>query len=153
LFGLRKRVIVIVLVCLVPIPASAGNPKDPEPKVRITCIASEGFLIETDHDKILIEALYGEEACSFCDNPSDEALQDMIHARGEYSNIDLVAVTHMHRDHFFAPFVSDHLSYNLAGKFISCGQSVELLSQEEVFEKFSDRVIEFTPGSPMYADT
>lgn len=150
---MRKWVLLIILASLIPLNGTASDPKVPDPTVRITYIANEGFLIETGQKKILIDALFGEKPYSFCDNPSEKALQEMIHSRGEFSHVDLVAVTHMHRDHFYAPFVSDHLSSNPAGKLISCEQTVELLSQEEDFEKFSERVIDMTPDSLMYKDT
>jgi L-ascorbate metabolism protein UlaG (beta-lactamase superfamily) len=49
--------------------------------------------------------------------------------------------------------VSGHLSANPAARFISCQQTVELLNEEQDFERFSDRVIEMTPDSLMYTDT
>lgn len=128
----------------------AGKPLS---SVQITYIANEGFLIESAHKKILVDALFGEKAMSFCDNPEEETLRDMIAARGEFSDVDLVAVTHRHRDHLFAPFVAGHLSANPAAGFLSCQQTVELLAEEEEYEKFSEQVIEVTPDSLMYKDT
>jgi hypothetical protein len=129
----QKWVLLIILACLVPLNGTASDPKVPDPTVRISYIANEGFLIETKQKKILIDALFGEEPMSFCDNPGEEALDDMIHDRGEFSQIDLVAVTHMHMDHFFTPLVSCHLLANPAARFISCQQTVELLKEEQDF--------------------
>lgn len=155
---MKKRIVFIFLVCLVTVNGMAGKPGEPEDKapevsVVITYIANEGFLIESDSNKILIDALFGEEPYSFCDNPTEAAIQDMVKARGEFKDVDLVAVTHSHRDHFYAPFVAGHMASNPASRFISCQQSVELLSETEEYESVSKRVMEITPDSLLYIDT
>jgi len=157
IFTFMKRThtyfLAVLLGILVQANIFSNEPGEPLSTVRLTYIANEGFLIEVDNKKVLIDALFGEEPSSFCDNPTQKALEDMLKGKGEFEDIDLVAVTHKHRDHFYAPFVAGHLNANPAGRFISCGQSVDLLKSEEGYRKFSDRVIEITPDSLMYKDT
>lgn len=46
----------------------------------------------------------------FCDVPKPEVIRAMTAAEGEFADIDVIAVTHRHGDHFYAIFVSAHLS-------------------------------------------
>jgi len=150
----RYTYILAILLGIIALPDNfAIEPGKPASTVNVTYIANEGFLIEVKDKKILIDALYGEEPYAFCDNPTEEALRDMVDSNGAFEDVDLVVATHMHRDHFYAPFVADHMSSNQSGCFISCEQSVDLLSTEEGYDNFSDRVIEMTPDSLMYKDT
>jgi L-ascorbate metabolism protein UlaG (beta-lactamase superfamily) len=120
--------------------------------VAVTYIANEGFLIETGDTKILIDALFGDHDMGYCHIPTKTTLSAMKGATGNFGDIDIIAVTHRHRDHFHAPFVKRHLTNNREGKLISCPQVTELLMSEDSGINFQERIVEVVPDSFSYID-
>lgn len=150
---LKARLSHAVLLVLF-ISAGCGlSPEDSDQKLKLTYIANEGFLIQANDKSILIDAIFGEEGLGFCDIPDPEVLRAMIVAEGDFEDIDIIAATHRHADHYHAPLVAAHLSNNTHGKFVSCAQAVDFLASEEGYDEFSERVIEITPDSLYYKDT
>jgi L-ascorbate metabolism protein UlaG (beta-lactamase superfamily) len=84
--------------------------KTDERNVEITYIANEGFLIHVGERSILIDAIFGDKEYGFCAIPDSAQIAAMIEAKEQFANIDLTVVTHAHIDHFYAPFVYDHLT-------------------------------------------
>jgi len=122
-------------------------------KAKITYIANEGFLIQIGEKGILVDAIFGERALNFCATPTPESLEQMRASTGVFSEVDLIAVSHNHVDHFHASFVAEHLVANAHAKFVSCAQSVDVLARQQGYDSFSERVIEITPDSLYYQDT
>lgn len=128
--------------------------KNPDKKsVEITYIANEGFLIDAGGKKVLIDGLFGDKEYSFCETPDSSQRDSIINGRGIFAGIDLVAVTHPHSDHFYAPFVAVCLQNNPQTNFISCKQSVDKLAKTDQYMDIRNRVFEITPDSLTYADT
>jgi L-ascorbate metabolism protein UlaG (beta-lactamase superfamily) len=75
-------------------------------------------------------------------NPSDELLQQMENAQPPFDDVDLVAATHHHRDHFTAVCVAKHLLSNPKARFVSTTDAVDLLKSEcsLFFDKIEDRI-------------
>jgi len=109
--------------------------------VEITYIANEGFLIEIDTHKVLIDALFGHQELSFCEVPDSVQLAMMTKGTGIFEDIDLIAATHNHRDHFHAPFVAEHLHHNPTGIFLSCRQATDALKQETKYQSIASQII------------
>jgi len=150
---IRKLIIVQILILISFQLCYTQTIKTDERNIEITYIANEGFLINVGDKSILIDAIFGDKEYGFCDIPDSIQISSMIEAREPYTNIDLIAVTHNHIDHFYAPFVSDHLANNMKGKFISCEQTIEKLAKTDSYEEIKARLIEITPDSLMYQDT
>lgn len=149
----KRKVGIGILLALIVLTGFFLSSEVSDSKLKLTYIANEGFLIEAGHKSILIDALFGEKELGFCDIPTSGAIQAMTAAQDEFAAVDVIAVTHKHLDHFYAPFVAAHLSSNDLGKFISCEQTVDLLSAEKGYGEIRDRVIEITPDSLFYQDT
>jgi len=122
-------------------------------QVEVTYIANEGFLIETGNKKILIDALFGPEEFSFCETPDKLQMQKMTRACGAFSDVDLVAATHNHRDHFHAPFVSKHLLKNEEACLVSTEQSAGELRRLPDYEVFKNRIKTLAPDQNKFIDT
>ena len=110
--------------------------------VNLTYIGNAGFLIECHGKKILIDALFGRgESFTRCANPSDDLLYKMESAQSPFDNVDLIAATHHHRDHFTAVCVAQHLANNPKAQFVSTDDAVNLLkTQCTFFDRIKDRV-------------
>lgn len=122
--------------------------------VKITYIANDGFLIKVNDKTILIDALFGDKEYRFCDIPDRSQLELMKNAKEDFENIDLIAVTHSHVDHFYASFIIKHLANNKHGKFISTEQSIDQIKETCNYnENIIAQLVEVTPDSLTYNDT
>lgn len=149
----RKLIIVQILILISSQLCYTQTNKTDERNVEITYIANAGFLINVGGKSILIDAIFGDEEYEFCDTPDTTQISAMIEAKEQFNNIDLIAVTHRHIDHFYAPFVSGHLINNQNGKFISCEQAIGKLAEIDTYKEIKAQLIEITPNSFTYQDT
>ncbi len=118
---------------------------------KITYISNEGFLIETNGKKVLIDGLFDKIDGNWCDSPSGNLLESLKNSTPPFDNIDLIAITHNHIDHFNEDVVVNQLLSNQKALVICPNQVEEVLANNANYEKFSDRIISITP--PMYCDT
>ncbi|MCX6174272.1 MAG: MBL fold metallo-hydrolase [Ignavibacteriales bacterium] len=149
---MRKITLLLVMLIAIQICYSNNN----EYKVRnveVTYIANEGFLIKVGDKKILIDALFGDKDYGFCDIPKEETMNSILKNENIFKNIDLIATTHAHVDHFYSPFVIEHLMSNTKGQFISCKQSIDNLKKQDKYDKVKNRLFEITPDNFSYKDT
>ncbi len=118
---------------------------------KVTYISNEGFLIENSGKKILVDALFETIEGNWCDSPSDTMVELMKNSSPPFDDIDIIAITHNHRDHFNESVVVNHMLSNKKGIVICPKKVGEILSKNPAFEKFSERIISVTP--PLYSDT
>lgn len=149
---MRMITTLIVMSILIQICYSSNNEYKVR-KVEVTYIANEGFLIKVGDKKILIDALFGDKDYGFCDIPTEETMNSILKNEYYFKDIDLITTTHAHVDHFYPPFVIEHLINNTKGKFISCNQTIEILEKQENYEKIKNNLIEITPEYFTYLDT
>lgn len=118
---------------------------------KITYISNEGFLIEVEGKKILIDALFGTIEGNWCDSPSENTVELMNNSEYPFDNVDIIVITHNHQDHFNESIVVNHLLSNPKGIVICPNQVGEILSKNPNYNELSDRIISLTPQ--MYCDT
>ena len=119
--------------------------------VKVTYISNEGFLTETGGTKILIDGMFGPIAGNWCDSPDALSIESMRFNRPPFEDLDIIAITHQHQDHFDADIVADHMMNNPKGIVICPKQVERLLAQCPHWNDFRDRVISVTPR--LYCDT
>lgn len=120
-------------------------------EVDITYIANEGFLVETASHKIIIDGLFNQIEGDWCDSPTDKMLLKMKNAEAPFNDIDLIAVTHNHVDHFKEDVVMQHLLSNQKAILLCPNQVYSVLSGQEEFVKVKERVVPVTPD--LYSDS
>lgn len=148
------RNITLLIVMLVTVQVCFSNNSYNKVKIiEVTYIANEGFMIKVDDKKILIDAFFGDKEYGFCDIPKAETMNSILKNEDCFKDIDLIATTHAHVDHFYAPFVIEHLMNNQKGKFISCKQSIDNLKEQNNYEMVKNNLFEITPDSFTYVDT
>jgi len=123
----------------------------PQRECKITYISNEGFLIEAEGGKILIDALFGKIDEDWCDSPSENTMELMENSENPFNDVDIIAITHNHRDHFNESIVVKHLLSNPRGIVICPEQVGEILIKNPDYGAFSDRIVSLTPG--MFCDT
>lgn len=111
-------------------------------------LANEGVLVTLPEGTVLIDGLFGD---GLPDYPTvAPATRDSLEGGlGAFGAIDLLLVTHVHRDHFNALAVEQHLIQNPRAHLVAPAQvadSLRILGSE--FERFGDRVhpVDATPG-------
>ena len=113
--------------------------------VKVTYIANEGFLLRSEGSTVLIDALHRGEIEMYA-KPSERTLHDLESAVGEFASVDLILVSHYHRDHFKAESVASHMSANPGARLISSPQVVEEVRRAASKEINSDSAYPMTPG-------
>ena len=98
-----------------------------EPSAKVTYIANEGFLIEVGSHKILIDAVFDDRTITYAHVPDEETLGLIKGSKTPFDEIDLMLVTHSHRDHFSVAPTLEHLEGNPAGILFGPPQVVEVL--------------------------
>lgn len=81
------------------------------PKVKITHIANEGYLITTLHHKILVDALFDEDYGVF-ETPTKETINAIMEGTAPFDSVNLFFLTHYHKDHCNPALVFKYLKRN-----------------------------------------
>ena len=114
-------------------------------KISVTYIANEGFLIESGDKKILIDALFKNNAIDFCDVPSEETIRNILTVKPPFDDVDLLLFTHQHIDHFDADLALTYMKNNKNCNLIGPQQVVDQLSESEGYKEITERVHSITP--------
>lgn len=131
----------IILVTLVLLPSLTFAQKNCE----VTYISNEGFLVEVDGKKVLIDALFDRIAGDWCDSPSDSITDLMKNSKYPFDRIDIVAITHYHIDHFNKNIVVQHMLSNQNAIVICPNQVNAILATNPDYQKIETRIISITP--------
>jgi L-ascorbate metabolism protein UlaG (beta-lactamase superfamily) len=111
------------------------------PAAEVMYIANEGFLIQVGDKKILIDAIFNDATINYAHVPDSGTLASLEKSDPPFDKIDLILVTHRHRDHFAAEPVLRHLASNPDALLLAPPQAIELLPEHE---NFSDRIKEIS---------
>lgn len=139
---MKKIFSFLLIAFLLSLSLSYGAEND---KLHVTYIANEGFLIECGGKKILIDALFDDKTIDFCDVPSMETLNKILAAQSPFDDVDLLLVTHQHRDHFNKNLVITYLKNNKHCDIIGPHQVVDQLRGSNEFEEVEEQVISIMP--------
>jgi L-ascorbate metabolism protein UlaG (beta-lactamase superfamily) len=102
-------------------------------------------MIESGDSKVVVDALFGGFQADWCYVPPDSIVGKMRLASSPFDDIDLIAVTHVHRDHFVADIVRDHLRHNSKAVIVCPPQVEDKLRQSERYAEIQDRVRSVLP--------
>jgi L-ascorbate metabolism protein UlaG (beta-lactamase superfamily) len=126
---------------------AAAGVQAPGPALDVTYVANEGFLIQAANKKVLVDALF--DAGGEYLGPSGETLEQLRGAQGPFAGVDLILVTHRHRDHFNPNMVMAHLRHNPKARLIAHTQVVDQMRNQEGFAQIGERIHEVSlePGA------
>jgi len=125
--------------------SSAMN-TDKDDGVKVTFIGNAGFMITTRHKKILIDALFQGWEHEYL---LPEDIQNALAlAQPPFDNVDLILVSHSHRDHFSHSLVRQHLENDPETAFASQSKISSL------FSSLPNQVVSLdpAPGEPVQMD-
>jgi L-ascorbate metabolism protein UlaG (beta-lactamase superfamily) len=110
------------------------------PQLDVTFVANAGFLVECNHQKIMIDAPFGGFESDWCYVPSDSVVNLMVEAKPPFNDIDIIAYTHYHVDHFNAEMAINHLLHNQSGILVCPSQVDQALAKSVRYSEIRDRV-------------
>ncbi len=134
----------VALFTAVFLAAACGRSDQPAP-LTVTYVANTGFLIECGGKKILIDALFGGFEADWCHIPPGSIVDIMTAARPPFDDIDIIAVTHAHTDHFNPRMVMDHLMNNRRGILVCPAQAAQALETDPRYGEVKDRIRIMSP--------
>jgi len=138
----------IIFLLLFPIISISSFSQD----IQVNYIANDGFLIQVNNKRVLVDALFGNKDFSFAERPDEKLLNEIINGKADFAQIDLACASHSHIDHFYAPFVSEFLNNHPETKWISTAQANEEL--EDLLSKESLSNVEtIVPAQGVRVDT
>lgn len=114
--------------------------------LQVTYIGNAGFMITTNHKKLIIDGLF--RGFDGIYTLPEDIQNKLALAQPPFDNVDLILVTHNHRDHFSSGLVAQHLQNDpntvLAALPSITGQ----------FPNYADRLAAFdpTPEKPVEKD-
>ena len=142
---MKTRSIALAIILLLYSVPSVFPQETPE-ICTITYIANEGFLIETQNHKVLIDALFGDIKGNWCDQPNDSVANLMMKGMAPFDSVDVVLVTHKHSDHFNQQMAVSFLKNNQKSILVCPDQVNEVLKRNPDYEKVSGRVNSLKSG-------
>ncbi|MTK54027.1 MBL fold metallo-hydrolase [Paludibacter sp.] len=107
--------LLLALVCF----NAAGQSKS----LNVTYIANEGFLLRSDHHKVLIDALFDESYGAFA-VPDKAVLQNIQQSVAPFDSIDALFLTHYHKDHCNPVLINQYLDKHPATPLVTSKPSL-----------------------------
>jgi len=95
----------------------------PQHNLKITYIATEGFLLESSTHKVLIDALFSEGLGYFA-VPPQEVIAQIMDCKVPFDNINVYLLTHYHMDHCDPKLINEYLSKHPDIPFVASKPSI-----------------------------
>ena len=105
--------------------------------LQVTYIGNAGFMITTNHKKVIIDGLF--RGFDGIYTLPEDIQNKLALAQAPFDNIDLILVTHNHRDHFSSGLVAQHLQNDPTTVLAA------LPSITGQFPNYTDRLVAFDP--------
>ncbi len=134
-----KGLVYALLFELILAPLTLSDQQN-KPPLTVTYVANEGFLVECEGKKILIDALSGGFQATWCQVPPDSVVELMTAAQPPFDSVDLIAVTHAHVDHFNADIVAGHMKHNPLGVLVCTPHTAQKLESSEHYSEIKSRI-------------
>ena len=114
----------------------------PSGDLAITYVANEGVLLESGGVRVLIDGLFRPTDPTYARVPADRRV-DLERAAPPWADIDVVLVSHRHRDHFDPEAVSEYLVHAYHAELVSSQEVVAELERAATshWELIRDRVL------------
>jgi len=114
--------------------------------LQITYVANEGVLIADGETQVLVDGLHRPYSPTYAVLGADEREQAEI-AQPPFDEVDVVLVSHVHRDHFHAEAVGRHLQHNPQAILIASQQVADSVARDfGAIETIQQQIRVVTPG-------
>jgi L-ascorbate metabolism protein UlaG (beta-lactamase superfamily) len=130
----------ILIVILVAVMLGEGDVVRARDTLRVTYVGNTGFVVQGKQGKVIIDGLLGSKGAAYYDMPSDSIVSLMRSARPPFGDIDIIAVTHWHDDHFDASVVAQHMIHNPRSELLCTRQVADRLATQPDYAVIERRV-------------
>ena len=114
--------------------------------LEVTYIANEGVLVASGDAQVLIDGLHRPYSPMYAVLPPAQR-ESIETARPPFDEIDVILVSHVHRDHFHAEAVGRHLQHNPEAQLIASEQVADSLAQSFTgYESIRARILPVKPA-------
>ena len=114
-------------------------------EIQITYIANEGFLVQSPHHKILIDALFSGGYGLFS-IPPKEVIKRIIDANPPFDSVDACFLTHYHKDHCDPALIQEYLKKYPRMILVTTKPSLVFIDGEQFgFVQLENQFCEMTP--------
>ncbi len=121
-------------------------------KIDITYVANSGFLIESEGQKILIDALFKQGWDTYL-TPTDSILSDIVTQQDPFQKANLLLVTHNHGDHIDFPMVANYLINNSENILIAPPSVADVFFNHPEYKTFENQIISLDKNNRAENDT
>ena len=120
------RIILFFLLLPLVLASATGQSKS----LNITYIANEGFLLQSAHQKILIDALFDEGYGNAFAVPDKAVLQNIRQSVAPFDSINALFLTHYHKDHCSPVLINQYLTSHPAVPLVASKPSLVFIDGE-----------------------
>ena len=110
------------------------------PRLAVTYIANCGYMVETEHKKVIIDGLLAPSEHNYYFKPTDSVANLMRTAQPPFDHVDLILFTHVHDDHFDPGVTALHMLNDPGAQLIGPPQIEQALSRTEPYSRIKDRL-------------
>ena len=118
-----KTSFIVILFCLILCHFGSTYSQIPHSNLKITYLATEGFLIESATHKVLIDALFNDGLGYFA-VPPQNVIADIMDFKVPFDSINLYLLTHYHMDHCDPKLIDEYLSKHPDIPFVASKPSI-----------------------------
>lgn len=113
--------------------------------LEVTYIANEGYLLKTDHHKVLIDALFTESYGIF-DVPGKDTVNAIMEGTVPFDNVEMYLLTHYHKDHCSPELMVKYLNKFPKTRLVTNKPALVFIDGDQFgFVSYKDQFIELTP--------
>ncbi|WP_071146232.1 MBL fold metallo-hydrolase [Bacteroides ihuae] len=113
--------------------------------LEVTYIANEGYLLKTDHHKVLIDALFTESYGIF-DVPEKDTVDAIMEGTTPFDHIEMHLLTHYHKDHCSPELMVKYLNKFPNIKLVTNRPALVFIDGDQFgFVSYKNQFVELTP--------
>jgi L-ascorbate metabolism protein UlaG (beta-lactamase superfamily) len=135
----------IKLILILVFNGNSVFPQASPKEFQVTYIGNEGFLLQSATNKILIDAVFSDGYGLFA-APSKEVIKNIIGMESPFDKINMLMLTHYHKDHCDPELMNEYLSMHRDIPFVTTKPSIVYINGNIFnFILLKKQFYEFTP--------
>lgn len=148
----RKCTFLIFMAIFLPGCTEKPPEEHPENKITVHYIANEGFLLESNGTKVLIDGLFNTGLGKYAE-PDSLFLSGILNSSPPFDDVDYLFFTHDHPDHFNDSLTALYLKQNPEIRMVCPSQVFARMNSQHLLDRtMISRIITIAPDSGKVKD-
>ncbi|MBP1613015.1 MAG: fold metallo-hydrolase [Bacteroidetes bacterium] len=140
-----KHTFLLLAILFIPSLYTKLHAQKEKCNLEVTYIANEGYLLKTDHHKVLIDALFTESYGIF-DVPGKDTLNAIMEGTTPFDHIEMYLLTHYHKDHCSPELMVKYLNKFPNIKLVTNRPALVFIDGDQFgFVSYKNQFVELTP--------